>query len=279
MPADRLFEREQESGEALRQRIVTGTAGALVFAAALLAGGWPYRALLLLLAVVGYYEYVRLNGMRLLDPLVAAGFAGMLAIAVPWGDLGAPIPPASAVVWCLMLALLAVTVFTKNRANLDGAALLFLGAVYIGFGFSEMIVVRGLEQHGLYLSALAFGCIWASDIGAYFVGRAFGKTKLWPAISPNKTVEGAVGGILLALLVGLLFAVLSPNWISAGRGLLIGLTASVAGQLGDLVQSAYKRHRGVKDTGNLLPGHGGVLDRCDSWLIVFPLLTMTGLLP
>src|SRR5690606_26802543 len=97
--------------------------------------------------------------------------------------------------------LLGITVISKNKKTLDHAALVMLGAVYIGIGFQAMINVRMIEDHGLFWTFLSFGCIWASDIGAYFTGRAIGKHKLWPTISPNKTIEGAAGGILLAIIV------------------------------------------------------------------------------
>jgi len=263
----------------LRQRIVTGVLAGTVFGIMTIMGGWYYNGIVLALAIIGFYEYVRLNGFRWHDPIVLPAYVGMLAIAFPWEAADLSAPPASAVIWCLMFALLAVTVLTKNKRTLDGAALMLLGAVYVGYGFSEMIVVRSHELHGLFLTALAFFCIWASDIGAYFVGRAIGRTKLWPSISPNKTIEGAIGGVLVALATGLCFYLAAPERISLEKVLMIGLLAAVAGQLGDLIQSAYKRLRGVKDSGKLLPGHGGVLDRCDSWLIVFPLLSLTGLLP
>jgi phosphatidate cytidylyltransferase len=99
-----------------------------------------------------------------------------------------------------------------------------------------------------------------------------GKRKLWPDISPNKTIEGSVGGIVCGVIVALLFAFLSPLTESPLHLMVIGLVLSIFGQVGDLVESAFKRHYGVKDSGNILPGHGGVLDRTDSWLFVFPIL-------
>ena len=121
-----------------------------------------------------------------------------------------------------------------------------------------MALTRDLE-HGIFWSALTFACIWSSDAGAYFVGKAIGRTKLWPAMSPSKTVEGALGGLAIAVIAGLVFAYCQPERLGYGQAALIGLTAAVAGQLGDLVQSAYKRFRGVKDSGQLLPGHGECL--------------------
>lgn len=106
-----------------------------------------------------------------------------------------------------------------------------------------------------------------------------GKNKLWPAISPNKTVEGAVGGVLISMLIAIIFSIFAPEHLAIGRALLIGLSCAVMGQLGDLVQSAYKRAYGIKDSGTLLPGHGGILDRCDSWIIVFPFVHIVTLMP
>lgn len=169
--------------------------------------------------------------------------------------------------------------FTKNQCSIDQAALTLLGTVYLGIGFAAMIDVRLMDSHALWWSFLAFCSIWASDIGAYFFGRAFGKHKLAPLISPNKTIEGAIGGILSSLVIAFVFALVAPSVIGIGHAMLLGVVAAVAGQLGDLMQSAYKRVRGIKDMGNILPGHGGIIDRTDSWIIVFPILVLTGLIP
>ncbi|MBB6675548.1 phosphatidate cytidylyltransferase [Cohnella nanjingensis] len=260
------------------QRIVTGVIAGAGFLALLWLGGWYYTGVLVLLALIGFREYVKLNGQKALRGDVLAGFAAVLILAMPELPFGWHTPTVEVVAWFLMFALLASTVFSKNKLTLEHASLLFLGAFYIGLGFRYMAVARDLP-HGVFWPLLVFFCIWASDAGAYFVGRAVGKTKLWPAISPNKTIEGAVGGLLIAMLVAVVFAVVWPDWLGFGRAVGIGLAAAVAGQLGDLIQSAYKRFRGVKDSGNLLPGHGGVLDRTDSWLIVFPLVHLLGLLP
>ncbi|WP_219836695.1 phosphatidate cytidylyltransferase [Paenibacillus sp. R14(2021)] len=263
----------------MKQRIVTGVIGGTGFIVLTILGGWFFFALLLLLAVIGFMEYIRMNGVSIKHPLAWIGLAGMLVLFLPWSDFGLKEPAALHTLWLVLFLLLTVTVLSKNVITIDGAALMLLGALYIGYGFHAMYAVRHGDSHGLMTTCMAFGAIWASDIGAYFTGRAIGKNKLWPAISPNKTVEGSLGGVVLAIIVSLIFAFAYPDVISIGRALLIGLAAAVAGQLGDLIQSAYKRVRGIKDTGSILPGHGGVLDRCDSWLIVFPLLVMTNLLP
>ncbi|NIK75588.1 phosphatidate cytidylyltransferase [Paenibacillus castaneae] len=263
----------------MRQRIITGVLAGALFIGLAFLGGWPYIGLLVLLAIIGFTEYARMNGVAWSHPSSLLGYAGVLLFVLPWSEWGIKIPSFSTILWMLAFLLLALTVITKNKTTIDGAALMLLGALYVGYGFSAMIGIRQVEPNGLFWTFLCFFCIWASDIGAYFFGRAFGKTKLWPSISPNKTIEGALGGVFLSLVVSVVFAWLAPDLISISKALLIGLIAAVAGQFGDLIQSAYKRVRDIKDTGTLLPGHGGVLDRCDSWLIVFPLFMLTELIP
>lgn len=260
------------------QRLVTGIVAGAAFIALLLLGDGYYEALLALLALIGFGEFVRLNGMPQTRGDVLIGYAAVLVLSLPKWPFGWTEPPMMTVAWVAAFLLLAATVTSKNRITLDQAALLFLGVFYIGFGFRYMAETRDLD-HGLFWCLLTFFCIWASDAGAYFIGRAFGKRKLWPSISPNKTVEGAVGGLVMAVIVGIVFSLIEPHWLGAGRAIVIGLAAAVAGTIGDLIQSAYKRLRNVKDSGQLLPGHGGVLDRTDSWLIVFPLVHFLHLLP
>ncbi|GKU78661.1 phosphatidate cytidylyltransferase [Paenibacillus sp. L3-i20] len=262
----------------MKQRLITGVIAGALFIALTVLGGAFYTGLLILLAIIGFTEYSRMNGVSPIHPSALLGYGGVLFFVLPWSDWGIELPSAMTIVWMLAFLLLAITVITKNKTTIDGAAFMLLGAIYIGYGFSAMISVRGIETHGLFWTFLAFGCIWASDIGAYFVGKAIGRTKLWPSISPNKTIEGAIGGVVISLIVAVVFALAAPETISITKALIIGIVAAVAGQFGDLIQSAYKRVKGIKDTGNLLPGHGGVLDRCDSWLIVFPLLLLTELI-
>ncbi len=141
-----------------------------------------------------------------------------------------------------------------------------------------MIAAR-LAEHGLFWTIVVFVCIWASDSGAYFVGSKLGKHPLWPQISPKKSIEGAIGGVVISMIVALGFAWYAPDLLGLGKALVLGFVIAVVGQVGDLIQSAYKRVKGIKDTGTLLPGHGGVLDRMDSWLIVFPFIHLLGILP
>jgi phosphatidate cytidylyltransferase len=260
----------------LKQRIITGLIGGASFLFLVYLGNVWYSLLVLFLAVMGLFEFLRMAGLR---PFSAAGvLAYVLMVSIVWPALsfsdgtGFVMPD---LVLPVTLLLLVYSVLRKNQFHIEHAALTLIGALYIGYGFTYMAAVRNLPD-GLMLTVLVILGIWASDSGAYFIGKAVGRRKLWPAISPNKTVEGSLGGLAAAVVV-----VLGTNaafgHVPVGQALAIGLVAAVAGQLGDLVESAIKRHFGVKDSGHILPGHGGVLDRCDSWIMVFPVLYLLGI--
>jgi phosphatidate cytidylyltransferase len=263
----------------LKQRIITGVAAAALFIGLLYWGGYAYGLLIALMAVVGFHEYARLNHIAGPGSGRFVGYLAVLGIVIPF-ELMIPNFPVTheQFLWCTMLILLTLTVFAKDRTNLRQAAIVLTGVVYIGYGFHYMIVTRLMPEDGLLWSLFIFGCIWLTDSGAYFSGMLFGRHHLAPQISPKKTVEGAIGGVLVALLFAAIFALLTPEWISLGRALALAAVIAVVGQIGDLIQSAYKRMQGVKDSGSILPGHGGILDRTDSWLVVFPAIHLLGLL-
>ena len=144
---------------------------------------------------------------------------------------------------------------------------------YIGVGSQAAIIIR---QEDLAIFVFILLVIVSTDIGAYFVGSKIGKRKLAPLLSPNKSVEGSIGGIVLALLttsIYLNFITLPYSYIIM---LLIAIILSITGQFGDLLESAFKRHFGVKDSGTILPGHGGILDRFDSILFTLSMALILG---
>ncbi len=258
----------------MKQRLITGMIAASGFLLLLYLGGFFYLAIIFIMSLIGYVEFLKLNRFKLTSVASWIGMIGMICLVVPWPLTGWRFNMNSEqIVWFIMLGLMAATVLTRNKITLQRVSVLLVGAVYVGFGFYSMLHIRlNEEQFGLLWAVFVFACIWATDSGAYLVGRKFGKTPLCPAISPKKTVEGAVGGLVFALLAASVFSLFYsdkfPYLTAAGLGIVIGCAA----QAGDLIQSAYKRAANIKDTGNLLPGHGGILDRCDSWIIVFPLI-------
>lgn len=263
----------------MKQRIVTGVIAAAVFITLLVLGGYWYAGLIVLLSILGYREYQQMNGYMKHKGTSAVGLIALLYLTIPWEFVGVSLPiSATAMIWLAMFVLLFITVASKNKITIDQVSVMLLGVIYIAFGFYYMIAAR-LAEHGLFWSILVFVCIWASDSGAYFVGSKLGKHPLWPTISPKKSIEGAIGGVLISMMAAIGFALYAPDLLGLGKALALGFIIAVVGQVGDLIQSAYKRVKGIKDTGTLLPGHGGVLDRMDSWLIVFPFIYWIGILP
>ena len=141
--------------------------------------------------------------------------------------------------------------------------------IYVGWFFSYLIFIRGLTEHGGYLFFLMF-TIWAMDIAAYLAGRIFGHTPLAPSISPQKTWEGAIAGFVIALIAAVIFSWTAQ--LELGHALILGGLIGVFGQLSDLIESLIKRDAGAKDSSNIIPGHGGVLDRIDSFVLTAPLM-------
>ena len=177
--------------------------------------------------------------------------------------------------FCLMVYLLGVSVFAGQSFSVRDAGLTAMITIYISFGFASMTLLRDL-QHGLYIFLLSFLIPWMSDSFAYFTGVFCGKHKLIPAVSPHKTVEGAVGGVLGAGLTTCLYGLIVSKIVSVTPNYLFlfvtGLFVAALSQVGDLVASLITRQYGVKDYGKLLPGHGGIMDRFDSILITAPYL-------
>lgn len=248
------------------------------FLAVLWVGGWPFYLLVAALAGVGFWEYSRLWQRQVPVPLVP-GLAG--AVAVVLAAAAGPAALAGALV-AAVLAHLTWLVGRHGATDVAGTWLGLGGVLYVGLPLAHWVLARaapfaasvsvlGWAAPGLGPLLFALLCTWAADIGAYFTGRALGRRKLAPRLSPGKTWEGTAGGLLLAAAVGYLAAPLAtrpalPPW----AGALLGAALAAAAVVGDLAESALKRHAGVKDSGHLLPGHGGVLDRFDSALFTVP---------
>lgn len=186
----------------------------------------------------------------------------------------------AAILVALILAvyLFAVIVFQFGKVDMGKIALVFMTDFYVIGAFSAIILLRDEGIAGRFLFIMPFVFSWVTDSFAYFCGRLFGKHKLIPAVSPKKTVEGAVGGAVFCALTAFLygFIVQKAFGVAPSYPVLIigGLIISVVSQIGDLVMSAIKRQYGVKDFGYMLPGHGGLLDRFDSSIAVTVILVL-----
>jgi phosphatidate cytidylyltransferase len=167
-----------------------------------------------------------------------------------------------------------VAVFANKTLPVTDAGLTYASCAYTVAAFTAIVYIHDFIPFGRYLYLLVFICAWMTDIFAYFTGRFLGKHKLIPAVSPKKTVEGAIGGIVFCVgSVALYGFILERFFISGGNAnyVVLAISAvfmSVVSQVGDLIMSVIKRHYGIKDYGKLLPGHGGILDRFDSVMAV-----------
>jgi phosphatidate cytidylyltransferase len=261
---------------------------ALVFAPAILAaivagGGVLYTTCFGVAQLLGW-EYLRMVlgpgrlGFKAVGQVLVA-----LATCACWQLW--PVGWTPLVVPTLTLAVLLAALAQPQpiSESMQRAGLVLLGALWCGGLLPYLAVLRGRPGDGLGLSLIAlFGC-WASDTGAYFAGRAFGRRPLYPAVSPKKTLEGGAGGVMCAVAAALALRAAFHVPLLPQHAAALGALAALAGVMGDLCESLLKRSVGVKDSSHLVPGHGGLFDRFDGVAFAVPAVyiyvTLTGLAP
>ena len=254
------------------KRTITAVIASALFFPFVIYGGWPLSIVMLLIASIGLFELLRMRNLTDYKIPVCLAMLLLWILLLPDAFIGDMLPSAMNKINLLLiisLAILSYTVLLKNKFTFDDVGFLILGTIYIGLGFHYFVVSRAF---GLEYVFYAIVVILITDSGAYFSGNLFGKHKLLPEISPKKTIEGAIGGAIMAIVAGTIFNFIFPVHDSMIVVIVVSFFASLIGQTGDLVESGLKRHYNVKDSGHLLPGHGGILDRFDSWLFVFPFL-------
>lgn len=235
--------------------------------------------LVIVLSVLGIYEYNKAFKAAGYKPISWVGYLGCFMIFL----MGGVLADASKIVLikiglpALLIAIfMYIILINLNRTIIDVAITVF-SLLYIPFMFSFIKLILLMENGRFYIWLVFLGA-FASDTFAYLIGKKFGKTKLCPDISPNKTVEGSIGGILGVIISYIILTYVGNMLIGLNLNLMYiiiaGVIAGIAGQFGDLSASAIKRYCGVKDFGNLIPGHGGILDRFDSILFVAPVIYM-----
>lgn len=267
----------------LTRRIIFAVIAAPISIAIVYFGDWALAIMLSVLAALAAWELFRIAREAGSFPLEAAGIAlaALLPIAVHAQRLGFYTLSLTAIV-AIVLVVFASAIWLRGPAGkpLSSVAITAFGVMYAGL-FSY---VYALRYHNYAIGAAAGTALvllpvlltWTTDIGAYMFGRAFGRKKLIPSVSPGKTVEGAVGGLGLAIVVCLLYVrfILMPYGqlgLTIQGAVFFAIVVSVAAQTGDLAESLLKREAGVKDSSRIIPGHGGILDRFDSLLFVMPI--------
>ncbi len=236
--------------------------GIPIGAAAIILGGYYFLGLGLVLAIIGLHEYYTL--LRPYRPNLLVGFVAGIATARRRLLLGY-----SEGLLVGLVVLMILTFFWSLGGELGAhlvgrMALTGFGVIWVAMGFAYVLLIRELN-HGMELTILLFACTMVNDTFAYFVGRAIGSHKMAPRISPNKSVEGAIGGIIGSVVAAAVVKIYSP-WLGWREAVILGLAIGFVGQWGDLFESAVKRDFRVKDSGKILPGHGGILDRFDAVL-------------
>ena len=257
-------------------RIISGIAIVPVVVFFIVLGGLALKLGILTLSIIGMFEFYRAmetksslaNFIGYFFAVVYMVFAEFIINENNMFNVFASV---------FLITLLASLVFFHLKVNIKDVMITFFGLFYVAFLLSHIYLIREYT-HGNYFVWLIFICAFGCDTGAYFSGMLFGKRKLIPALSPKKTVEGAIGGIIVAGVLAVIFGFCIERYFQLENVntimlcLITGILGSIVSQIGDLAASAAKRYVGIKDYGNLIPGHGGILDRFDSVLFTSPVV-------
>lgn len=266
------------------QRLLTAIIAVPIMYVIFLIGGVLYLLFFLALIFAGQLEYQKLLESKNLPNEKILGLISSLLMGLS-AYLGYYY-----FTFCFTVVVLVILILDLRKGDFSqtvtniGATL--FGVIYLGWLLSHGILLRNIDQYeniraysvniqglsdlGFFVVVFAVACTFLNDTGAYYTGKMFGKHKLAPKISPGKTIEGTVGGIVVCILTGLIVNFLFGTPLSSDWTIAFALLVAISAILGDLVESSIKRGAGIKDSGDIVPGHGGVLDRFDSLIFVFP---------
>ncbi len=265
-----MAESEPEKGDKmLYLRVLSAIVGIPIVLAAVYFGDIWYALLLLIVVNLGIFEYYRMFQSKDYSLPVVFGFLGVtLFLVIVYFQQVALIYPLLMIIFALLYM---HALFHMERFSLAEAAILLWGILYLGGLGGFMLMLRMLPDGAFYTYLLLFS-VWLHDSLAYFVGSKWGVRKFAPLISPNKSVEGSMAGVLGLTAIMFSTSILAPTFLPLAplQAVFLGLGIAVFAQLGDLLESALKRQLEVKDSGGLIPGHGGILDRFDSLLFTAP---------
>lgn len=250
-------------------RLASGIVLMIITIALMVAGGEPLFWVITAISLIGLFELYRTVGMEKTVPAVIGYIVSVLLDLILRADAYHYFLP---ILLGAMMLFMACYVITFPKFRSEQIIMVLFGLIYVTTMLSFVFKVRMLE-HGIYLVWLIYVGAWGSDTCAYCVGKLIGKHKMPSKLSPNKTIEGCVGGVVGAALIGFIYAMVfwsdSTVWIQFA---VIGAASSVISQIGDLTASAIKRNHEIKDYGHLIPGHGGILDRFDSIIFTAPVV-------
>ena len=256
----------------MKKRILTAVIGiAILLPILFLSGTWFFPVAVAVCCCIALREMLRCLGLSRVWALSLPTYAlgAVVPFLIRYGDRHTSLALCAMLSVCAVLYLMGVSVFTHGKITFAQLAEALLACMYIIMGFNAIVYLRDMVG-GEYVYLLVFIGAWVTDTFAYFSGVLFGKHKLIPQVSPKKTVEGSIGGTVFCILGFALFGVILNSFFSFHADYLAlcisGLLVAVVSQIGDLCMSVIKRERGIKDYGNVFPGHGGMMDRFDSIL-------------
>lgn len=261
-----------------KTRLLSGILLVIIALITLITGGELLFGVLLLISLIGMTELYKVFGIEKKPP----GIVGYVFALLYYGLLYFRDElPGEMMTWFMMIFMLflicqmAVLVFAYPKYHTQQIMAAFFGMFYVAVMLSHIYEIRLIEG-GVFTVWLVFICAWGCDTCAYCVGMLIGKHKMAPVLSPKKSVEGGIGGIVGAALIGVLYAFAINRWGMAGVSVVqyavIGAVGGAISQIGDLAASAIKRYHNIKDYGKLIPGHGGILDRFDSVIFTAPII-------
>ena len=246
----------------MKQRIISAIVAIIICTPIVIIGKLPFFIGASILGLIGFMELINAKEKEKKMPVVMKMIGVVLFVLImmyEWGHKRLSYTLSDLLIFIILLTIMPIVFFNKKKEyDISDATFLFGSIVFLGVAFNKFVTIF------IYLLLITI----MSDTFAYFVGRKFGKHKMCPSVSPNKTWEGFVGGLTISTIVSTLFYHFLVGEESILLLILITILLSIIGALGDLVFSSIKRHFGIKDYGNIMPGHGGVLDRLDSILFV-----------
>lgn len=254
----------------MKQRLISAFFAVLLLVLVLLCNQYVFDAVVIIISSMAIFEVI--SALKLKEYKIMTTIALLMPACVLLASYFGR-EYITCAIFIFLTGFLLTMLFDHNRYTFTTAAMFIAVTVTISFMFVHVSFIRHTDNGVLNVLVALIGC-WITDSCAYFSGYAFGKHKLAPTISPKKTIEGSIGGILGVVVILTAYALISANIFNitanVANAIIIALVCSVLSQLGDLCASIIKRENNIKDFGNIMPGHGGVMDRFDSFLFVAP---------